>query len=177
MELTFAPRGILQIDDARICFRNFSGEGSMYNNEGNRNFSLVIPSEDIAEQLRNDVNEYGAGWNVKIRAPREEGDEAFIHMPVKVKYTDRSKPVIYVIINEGTRNEKRITLTEETVSMLDDISIERVDMDIRPYDGEGRFGPHRTAYLQSMCVYQKNDLDRFTARFADEEDEEDYMED
>ena len=27
MHLTFAPKGILQIDDARICFRNFRGEG------------------------------------------------------------------------------------------------------------------------------------------------------
>lgn len=166
MELTFAPKGILQIDDARICFRNFRGEGSMYNNEGDRNFSLVIPNEEMAEALKNDLNEYGVGWNVKIRAPREEGEAPFIHLPVKVKYTDRSGPRVYLI---SGRN--RVELNEETIDMLDDIDIRSVDMDIRPYDGESRFGPHRTAYLQSIYVTQE--VDRFAARFAQEEYPED----
>ena len=30
MEITYAPRDILQIDNARIVYRNFSGEGSNY---------------------------------------------------------------------------------------------------------------------------------------------------
>lgn len=167
MKLTFAPKGILQIDDARICFRNFRGEGSMYNNEGDRNFSLVIPDNDIAEALQNDKNEYGVGWNVKIKAPREEGDQPFMHMLVKVKYTDRSKPRAYLISGKN-----RVELTEDTIGMLDDIDIRSVDLDIRPYDGEGRFGPHRTAYLQSIYVTQE--VDRFAARFAEEEYPEEY---
>ena len=31
MHITFAPRGILQIDDARIIYRNFSGVGAQFN--------------------------------------------------------------------------------------------------------------------------------------------------
>ena len=56
MELTFAPRGVLQIDDARIIFRNFRGEGGKFNKEGDRNFALIIPNEEMAEALQNDVN-------------------------------------------------------------------------------------------------------------------------
>lgn len=162
MKLTFAPRNILQIDDARICFRNFGGEGDMYNAEGNRNFSLIIPDPEIAEALQNDKNEYGVGWNVKIKAPRDESEMPFMYLPVKVKYTDRSKPRVYLISGKN-----RVELTEDTIDMLDDIDILSVDLDIRPYDGEGRFGAHRTAYLQSIYVTQS--VDRLAARFAEEE--------
>lgn len=161
MNLTFAPRNILQIDDARIIFRNFRGEGGRFNKEGDRNFAVVIPNQEMAESLLNDTNQYGAGWNVKIKAPREEGDDPFIYLPVKVKFNNRG-PVIYL---ESGSN--RIRLTEDTVSMLDEIDILNVDMDIRPYDDEINGKSFRSAYLQSMLVRQE--IDRFAARFAEEE--------
>lgn len=165
MELTFAPRNILQIDDARICFRNFRGEGGKFNKEGDRNFALIIPDEEMAEALQNDSNQYGAGWNVKIKPPREDGDEPFMYLSVKVKFNDRG-PKIYL---ESGRN--RVRLDEESVSMLDEIDILSVDLDIRPYDDEINGRPFRAAYLQSMVV--KQNLDRFEARFAAEEYPED----
>ena len=160
MELTFAPNRLLQMDDAKICFRNFRGEGSMYNAEGNRTFSVIIPTQEMAEALQNDKNEYGVGWNVKIKPPYEDGDEPFMHLPVKVKYTDRSQPRVYLISGNN-----KTELKEDTIGMLDDIDIRSVDLDIRPYDGEGRFGPHRTAYLSAIYVVQE--IDRFASRFED----------
>lgn len=165
MELTFAPKNILQIDDARLIFRNFKGAGDKYNKEGDRNFAVIIPTEEMAEALQNDTNKYGVGWNIKIKPPREEGDEPFIYLAVKLKFNSKG-PIIYL-----QSGNNRVKLTEETVGMLDDIEIISVDLDIRPYDAEVSGKPFRAAYLQSMCVTQN--IDRFSARFAQEEYPED----
>ena len=155
MELTFAPHGILQIDDARIAFRNFRGEGDKFNREGDRNFVLIIPTEEIADALTKE------GWNVKIRDPREEGDTPFMYLPVKVKFNDRG-PQVYLVT--GNRRNR---LDEGTVAMLDDIDIINVNLDIRPYDWEVNGKTGRTAYLQAIEVFQE--IDRFAARYAEED--------
>lgn len=158
MELVFGPRGILQIDDARIIYRNFSGAPSKYNREGDRNFAVIIPNEEMADAL---VKE---GWNVKIKPPREEGDDPFIFLPVKVKFNDRG-PIVRLM---SGRN-KRI-LKEDTISILDNVDILKVDMDIRPYDWDVNGKSGRTAYLQSICVTQE--VDRFADRFDDDIEED-----
>ena len=155
MNITFAPRGILQIDDARIVYRNFSGTGSKFNREGDRNFAVIIDDQDICDAL---INE---GWNVKVKPPREEGDEPFMYLPVKVKFTDRG-PNVY--LSTGNNLNK---LDEDSVSCLDDIDIISVDLDIRPYDWEVNGKTGRTAYLQAIEVFQE--IDRFAATYAEEE--------
>lgn len=159
MELTFAPRGILQIDDARIIYRNFRGEGSKFNREGDRNFALIIPNEEMADALAKE------GWNVKIKPPRDEDDSPFMYLPVKIKFNDRG-PAIYLKSGNNVRK-----LSEDVVGLIDDIDILSVDMDVRPYDWEVNGKTGRTAYLQSMEVVQE--VDRFAARFAEEEHPED----
>ena len=167
MYVEFINRGrtrMAQIDDARIIWRNFAGRGDRFNPQGNREFSMVIPNDEIADAFLNDMNEFGAAWKVKIKAPKEEGDEPFRFMKVKVSYKGRG-PKIYLITN-GRKNE----LDEEDVHILDDIDISRVNLDIRAYDGEdGPQGPFRSAYLQAMEVYQ--DLDRFAAKYVDNDEE------
>ena len=158
MELTFAPRGILQIDDARIMFRNFRGEGDKFNREGDRNFVLIIPTEDIADALCKE------GWNVKIKDPREEGDTPFMYLPVKVKFNERG-PQVY--LKTGDRVNK---LDEDSVAILDDIDILSVSMDIRPYDWEVNGKTGRSAYLQSIEIIQK--IDRFAARYEEDDTRE-----
>lgn len=155
MNITFAPRGILQIDDARIVYRNFSGKASMYNREGDRNFSVVIPNRDIADEL------IDAGWNVKVKPPREDGDEPFIHLPVKIKFNGRG-PIVYI-----RSGKAMVKLNEDTIDQLDNISILSVDLDIRPYDWDINGKRGRTAYLQSICVTQE--VDRFAEKYANEE--------
>lgn len=158
MKLEFGPRGTLMIDDAMITHRNFEGRGDKYNREGDRNFSVIIDDEAIAEALQNDVNEHGVGWNVKIKPPRDEDSAPFMYLSVKVKINDRGPKVF--LITAGRANE----LTEETMGILDEIEIESVNLDIRPYDGIMSGKPFRSAYLQGIEVHQK--IDRFTARHS-----------
>lgn len=164
MHLTFAPKGILQIDDARITYRNFAGVGGKFNREGDRNFALIIPDQEMADALIADVNEYGVGWNVKVKPPREDGDEPFIYMPVKVKFTDFG-PNVYL-----KTGKNMVRLDKESIDCLDDVYIKSVDMDIRPYDDTINGKPFRAAYLQSICVTQDLERDRFAARFAEAND-------
>lgn len=158
MQVTFAPKNIVQIDDARIIYRNFSGAPSQFNREGDRNFAVVIPDQEIADAL------IEQGWNVKIKPPRDDQDTPFMFLSVKIKFNDRG-PNVYLKTGHALNK-----LTEETVGMLDDVDIVSVDLDIRPYDWEINGKTGRTAYLHSMRVTQQ--IDRFAAQFADEEAED-----
>lgn len=145
MNITYAPKAILQIDDARIIFRNFSGAPSKYNRAGDRNFAVLIPSEEQANEL------IERGWNVRIKPPREDGEEPFRYLPVKVKFNDHG-PAVYLCT--GTR---KVKLDEDGIDILDGIDIMSVDLDIRPYNWtvDGESG--RSAYLSAICVTQQTD--------------------
>lgn len=147
--------GILQIEDARIIYRNFSGIGSKYNREGDRNFAVIIPNQEICDQL---IEE---GWNVKIKPPRDEDESPFMYLPVKVKFNNRG-PGVYVVSGKNVQK-----LTEETIDMLDEIDISSVDMDLRGYDWEVNGKTGRSAYLQAINVIQN--IDRFGAKYAADE--------
>lgn len=156
MTINYGPRGLLQIDGARIIYRNFSGVGSKFNREGDRNFAVIIPTEEMANELIED------GWNVKIKPPREDQDEPFMFLPVKMKFNDRG-PAVYIVTGD-----KMNRLDEESVGSLDDVDIVSVDLDVRPYDWEVNGKTGRTAYLHSIKVIQE--VDRFLARYESPEE-------
>lgn len=155
MEINFKHRGMLEIDHARIIYRNFRGEASKFNRAGDRNFAVVIPDEETAQILIDD------GWNVKIKPPREDGDTPFMTLAVKVKFNDNG-PVAYL---ETGRNLNK--LDEESIAILDDVDILDVCMDLRPYDWEVNGKQGRTAYLQAIKVTQR--IDRFAASYEEED--------
>ncbi len=159
MHITFAPKGILQIDDARIIWPNFAGHGDKYNREGDRHFTLLIDNEEVANAMIEDKNKYGVGWNVRIKPPRDEDEDPFITMKVKVKFS-ASGPNVYLKTGNAM-----IRLDEDSIECLDKINIASVRLDIRPYDDLMSGKPFRAAYLHSMCVTQAVE-----DRFADEYD-------
>lgn len=156
MEICFAPRNILQIDniDGRdIIFKNFEGRGDKFNREGDRNFALRLRKSEIAYDLLD------RGWNVRIKDGQNEDEGPFMRLPIKVKFGEYPPKVFLWTGNR--RNE----LDEESVGCLDQIEIESVNMDVSGYNWEvnGRTG--RTAYLQTIEVFQK--VDRFQQRYED----------
>lgn len=154
MNISF-ERGILQIEDARIIYRNFAGIGSKYNREGDRNFAVIIPNQEIADELIAD------GWAVKIKPPRDEDDSPFMYLPVKVKFNGRG-PAAYVKSGNSVQR-----LNQDTIGMLDEIDIQSVDMDLRAYDWEVNGKTGRSAYLQAINVIQN--IDRFGAQYQAQE--------
>ena len=166
MHLEFIPMGrdgeknLLRIDGARITFRNFEGRGDKFNAPGKRNFAVIIEDDEIKDALLEDKNEYGTAWNVKIKPPREDGDDPFMFLKVNVKFNERG-PAIY--LQTGNVMNR---LDEDSIGMLDQIPIAYVDLDIRPYDDESASGPFRAAYLQSMKVVQDLSGDRFASQYA-----------
>ena len=159
MKVDILKNGMLRIDGAKIIFRNFSGEGSKFNRPGDRNFAVIIPDQECCEILQNDVNEYGVGWNVKIKPPRDADEDPFMFLSVKVKFDSRRPPNIYLKTDTAM-----VKLDEDSVDMLDNIDIASVDLDINPSDGELNGKPYRSAYLQSMCVTQ-DVTDRFAEHY------------
>lgn len=153
----------LTIEDARIIWRNFEGRKTQFNAQGQRNFAVVIPPEDV-EPMKGD------GWNVKTKKPNPEypDQDLLSTLSVKVNFSGARPPRIVVIAGED-----RQELDEDTVGMLDRVQIEKVDLIINPsfYDVNGSTG--YSAYLRSIYVtIVQDDLEKkygsFTSSGADE---------
>ena len=149
----------LGIDNAKICHKNFDGSNDPY--DQGLGFSVIIPNEETKELLVNDVNQLGAGWNVKIRAPREEGDTPFMHLPVKIRISE-TRPQIFV-----RTGNKTIQMSPMDIGRLQRMNISSVDLDISPNDGDFHGRPYRSAYLDAIWVYTATS--RLEQRFAEEE--------
>ncbi len=140
----------IEIENARLMFRNFSGNATKFNQSGARNFCVVL-DPDHAEEL------IDIGWNVKMLPPRSEDDEPLYYISVAVNYA-HVPPHVNLVTNRSMTE-----LSENTIGSLDSADIENVDLVIRPYKWEVNGKTGIKAYLKTM--YVKLASDRFAAKY------------
>lgn len=152
--ITYSNKKNIEIENARIMFRNFSGEKKKFNDEGDRNFCVEISNPEDAEMLRRE------GWNIKTWN-RDEDEEPLDYMKVKVMY-GKIPPAIH-----RKCGKKTVLLNEDSVDILDSDEIESVDLVIRPfeYDVNGHTGI--AAYIKVMYVTVSSDP--FAYKYDDED--------
>lgn len=156
MEVRFSNNGKILMDNVKIKYPNFAGIRKQFNDEGDRNFVVVIEDPEIAEELRE------RGFNIRIKTPDNPGEVPEMQFKVVVSYRF-SAPIAYL-----KTGRKLKELTEESIGILDSIEMERVDLDLRlgkEWSAGGRTG--RTAYLDKIVVVQE--VNRFLARYAEDE--------
>ena len=146
---------ILQINNAKITWRNFSG--MKFNDPTRRSFGIIIPHIDIARQLE------ARGWPVAHRPSSNPGEPDVLILPVKFQYNDFPPIIRLKAVDAPARR-----LTPENVGTLDNVGIDYANMDLSMY----RSARGISAYLKNLIVYQKpvTAYDRFAEEECPEEE-------
>lgn len=151
-------RKAINIGDAEIAFRNFSGKEGQYNPAGHRNFCVILDPE-LARILERD------GWNIRTLKPRDDQDDPRPYVQVAVRF-DNIPPKITMITGRG-----KTELTEDEVHILDWADIEKVDLVLSPSAWKVGMREGVKCYLKSMWITIAEDP--FEAQYYDTPDSAD----
>lgn len=148
----------VELEDAQIKWNwsHFDGRQDTYNEEGEYNYTLVLPRQTALELLEE-------GWNVREREPYEEGDEP--EFTLEVKISDKFGMPKMFLIKRGRR------FGVEKLRELHDIKREtttQIDVIITPSRWVNGNRTGVTAYTKEL--YATITESRFAEKYADLEE-------
>jgi hypothetical protein len=149
-------RNDLMIEDAKIMFRNFTGQERPFNSEGDRNFCIFL-EEPLAEAMRQD------GWNVKRLRPQEDQEVGQAYVQVSVNYKKGRPPRCVMVSSRG-----RTELGQDEVAILDVAELKKVDVILNPYHWDVNGNKGVKAYLKT--IYATINEDELELKYADLQD-------
>lgn len=155
------------VKNACIMFTNFAGEKYKFN-LGKPQFNLVLTKE-AADDLRAD------GWNVRVMSAREEGEELTYMTNINVSFSNdgRRDPTIKLYSSlDGKKACRR--LTAETLGILDDIRLERINLRIGSFNYDGDRYTMK-GYLHEFQAVQKAERTTFDDDYADYQEDDDVF--
>ena len=144
----------LNIEGAKIGFKNFSGLEGEFNKAGERSFAVFLDDE-LAEKLAAD------GWNVKYPKDRDFGDEEDTrqaYLIVEVAF-GRFPPKVVTITNDVIQ-----TVYEDKIHTLDSLKFDNVDMVLNPYHWTVNGKSGIKAYLKA--IYLTVESDYFSRKYG-----------
>ena len=155
---------IVEIRNTHFIFRtNFAGDPSKDRfKDSRRKASIMIPDEDLAHELLE------AGFNVKRTKPAEDSDfPPVYYVNVIANFNSRVQPRIFLVCGD----EEPRKLDEDSVGILDDIRVDKVNVILNPWVRD----QFHSLYITTMYVEQKTDYDPFAEEYerrrAGEEEE------
>jgi len=147
----------LEVENAEVkwAFSHFDGRQDTFNDEGDHNFTLIIPEDQARELL-------AEGWNVRTMEGREEGDPLEYLLKVKISYRFEA-PKIYLI-----KGKRKFRADESDLADIKRSTCEQLDVIVSPSPWVHGRESGITAYVKEM--YAKVKESRFSANYADYEE-------
>lgn len=149
------PKKVI-LQDVELIYTNFSGHAKQFNEEGRRNFNIIL-NEEQAETLARD------GWNVRCRPPRDENEKEICTLKINLSFKGKFPPQVIMVTSTN-----KIPMTEDTVFMLDTARIVKADVIFNSYSYSEHDPSKISAYVETLYVIiEENELDRKYSIYED----------
>lgn len=147
----------VELEDVQIKwgFSHFDGRADTFNDEGDHNFTIILP-EGTARELSEE------GWNIREIEGYEEGDPTEYLLKVKISYRFEA-PKIYLI-----KNNRKIRADERDLSDIRRDTTEQIDVIITPSRWVNGNRSGISAYAKELYAQVRES--RFASKYSDYEE-------